>query len=61
MTTAKDVMKALKEDGWQLDRTRGSHHIFKHLSKSGRPVVPNHKGDLKPKTLDSVLKQAGLK
>lgn len=60
-TTPKELMKKLKEDGWVLDRIRGSHHILKHPSKPGRVTPPLHKKDLKPGTLDSILKQAGLK
>lgn len=54
-------MKVLKDDGWYLDRTKGSHHIFKHPIKPGRVTVALHKEDLKPKTLDTILKQSGLK
>lgn len=60
-TTPKELMKKLKEDGWVLDRIRGSHHILKHPSKPGRVTLPLHKKDLKPGALDSILKQAGLK
>ncbi len=41
---------------------RGSHHQFKHASKPGRVTVPGKPGDdLAPGTLNSILKQAGLK
>ena len=40
---------------------RGSHHMLKHTSKVGRVTVPVHKEDLKPKTLHTILKQAGIK
>lgn len=41
---------------------RGSHRQFKHLSKPGLVTVPGHPADeLAPGTLDSILKQAGLK
>jgi predicted RNA binding protein YcfA (HicA-like mRNA interferase family) len=52
----------LEKDGWRLDRTRGSHRQFKHSIKSGLVTVagkPND--DLGPGTLNSILKQAGLK
>ena len=39
----------------------GSHHMLKHTSKVGRVTVPVHKEDLKPKTLHTILKQAGIK
>jgi len=58
----RDVIKLLLQDGWYLDRTRGSHRQFKHLSKPGLVTVPGKPGDdLGTGTLNSVLKQAGLK
>lgn len=54
-------MKGLKKDGWYVDRIKGSHHILKHPTKAGRVTIPLHKEDLKPKTLQTILKQAGLK
>jgi ycfA family protein len=58
--TPKALKRQLERDGWKNVRTRGSHYIFKHPSKPGLVTVPFHNGDLKPKTLQSILKQAGL-
>lgn len=59
---AKDVIKILEADGWIFDRQKGSHKIFKHPLKKGIVVVPDHgKEDIKIGTLNSILKQAGLK
>ena len=58
----RDVLAILKADGWYLVVTEGSHHQFKHSKKVGRVTVagkPND--DLPPGTLNSILKQAGLK
>ena len=58
----RDVLKMLADDSWRLDRTRGSHRQFKHSTKPGLVTVagkPND--DLGPGTLNSILKQAGLK
>ena len=57
----KDLLKKLEADGWKVVRVNGSHHILKHPTKPGRPVVPIHNKELKPGTLDTILKQAGLK
>jgi predicted RNA binding protein YcfA (HicA-like mRNA interferase family) len=58
----RDVIKLLEQDGWFLDRTRGSHRQYKNLKKSGLVTLPGKLGDdLAPGTLNSVLKQAGLK
>ena len=57
-----EVLRLLQGDGWNLIATRGSHRQFKHPSKPGRVTVPGKPSDdLAPGTLNSVLKQAGLK
>ena len=60
---AKEVIKLIEKDGWYFVRQSGSSHkIFKHSAKQGIVVVPEHgKEDIKPGTLNSILKQAGLK
>ena len=58
----KEVIKMIEADGWYLTRTRGSHRQYKHVSKVGLVTVPGKlSDDLAPGTLNSVLKQAGLK
>jgi predicted RNA binding protein YcfA (HicA-like mRNA interferase family) len=58
----KDIIKTLKDDGWYLVRTRGSHHQYKHSTKAGLVTVPGKPSDdLAPGTTNSILKQAGLK
>lgn len=59
--TAKEVIKLLKADGWTEVRSRGSHIQLKHPSKKGLVTVPMHSGDIPRGTLNSILKQAGLK
>jgi len=57
-----DMLRRLREDGWQLVAMRGSHRQFKHPSKPGRVTVAGKASDdLAVGTLDSILKQAGLK
>jgi len=52
----------LEDDGWFQVRMRGSHRQFKHPTKRGLVTVPGTPGDdLAIGTLNSVLKQAGLK
>lgn len=52
----------LERDGWMLARTRGSHRQHKHDSKVGLVTVPGKPNDdLGPGTLNSILRQAGLK
>jgi len=57
-----DVLLILRNDGWFLVATRGSHRQFKHPSKPGRVTVAGKPSDdLAAGTLNSILKQAGLK
>ena len=57
-----ELLRLLHNDGWLLVATRGSHRQFKHLSKPGRVTVPGKPSDdLAPGTINSILKQAGLK
>ena len=58
---SKDLIKMLKDDGWYIDRTVGSHHHFKHPEKKGLVTVPHPKKDLPRGTINNILKQAGLK
>jgi predicted RNA binding protein YcfA (HicA-like mRNA interferase family) len=58
----RDVIRMLLADGWFEARTRGSHRQFKHPEKSGLVTVPGKPHpDLAPGTLNSILKQAGLR
>ena len=57
-----EVLRMLHTDGWYLVATRGSHRQFKHPSKAGRVTVAGKPSDdLAPGTLNSILKQSGLK
>jgi predicted RNA binding protein YcfA (HicA-like mRNA interferase family) len=53
-----EVLARLEADGWYLSRMRGSHRQLKHRDKPGTVTVA---GNLPPGTLNSILKQAGLK
>ena len=61
-TKVKELAALLEADGWFQVRQRGSHRQYHHHTKpgtvtlSGKPSV-----DVPPGTLNSVLKQAGLK
>lgn len=61
-TKVRDILKMLEEDGWVLVRTKGSHRQFKHPSKPGTVTVSGKASlDIPRGTLNSILKQAGLK
>ncbi len=58
----RDILRALQKDGWTIVATRGSHRQLKHPSKTGRVTVTGKlSDDLPPGTLNSILKQSGLK
>jgi predicted RNA binding protein YcfA (HicA-like mRNA interferase family) len=56
-----ELLRLIRDDGWFLVATRGSHRQFKHPVKRGRVTVPGKAGDdLARGTLNSILKQAGI-
>jgi predicted RNA binding protein YcfA (HicA-like mRNA interferase family) len=57
---SQNIIKLLWADGWYLVHVVGSHHQFKHPSKSGKVTVPHPRKDLPMPTVKSILKQAGL-
>jgi predicted RNA binding protein YcfA (HicA-like mRNA interferase family) len=58
----KEAVKLIENEGWHLVRTRGSHRQYKHPTKAGVVTVPGKPNDdLAPGTLNSILKQAGLR
>ena len=59
MTSSKDVITRLRAEGWELVRTRGSHHQFRHPAKAGHVTVPHPTKDIKLGTLRSIYRQAG--
>lgn len=57
----KELLKLLKDDGWTGKTQKGSHLQMVHPDKPGKVTVPIHGGDIPKGTLNSILKQAGLK
>jgi len=57
-----EVIHLIESDGWQLVATRGSHRQYKHPTKLGKVTIAGKPSvDVPPGTLNSILKQAGLK
>ncbi len=58
----KEIIRILEQDGWIFQRQRGSHMVYKHPSKEGIAVVPNHgmNKDLSIGTAKNILKQAEI-
>jgi predicted RNA binding protein YcfA (HicA-like mRNA interferase family) len=58
----RDVIRLIEQNGWFLVATRGSHRQYKHSARPGRVTIAGKPSDdMAPGTLNSVLKQAGLK
>ncbi len=57
----RELVKLIERDGWVFTRQSASHKIYKHETKKGIVVVPEHGGDIPTGTLKAILKQAGLK
>lgn len=59
--TPDEVIRILVQNGFELDRQTGSHRVYYNSATKKRVVVPYHKKDLPKGTLNSILKQAGLR
>lgn len=62
VVNGKRVIQALTSTGFVVNRIVGSHHVLVYPGDPTRTVtVPVHAGrDLKPGTLRSIIRQAGL-
>jgi len=58
----KDAIRMIEKEGWFLVRTPGSHRQFHHSTKTGTVTIAGKDSvEMPVGTLNSVLKQAGLK
>jgi len=58
----RDLLRILTADRWRVVVIEGSHRQLKHSTKPGRVTVAGHPSLEVPKgTLNSILKQGGLK
>ncbi len=59
---AAQVIRLLKNDGWVLKDRKGSHKQFVHPIKRGKITAADPgKKEIPPGTLNSILRQSGLK
>ena len=56
----REVEKILLDDGWVFKNAKGSHNQYIHPTKPGKVTIPNHRGDLDPKTVESIFRQASI-
>jgi len=57
----RDIIQRLRQDGFQLNSVRGSHHKFVHRQLRRMVIVPHPKSDLPIGTVHAIYKQAGWK
>jgi len=57
----QEIERVILNDGWRFRAVNGSHYHYVHASKPGKVTIPYHGKDIHPKTIKSILKQAGLK
>ena len=58
----KELVSLIQADGWRLVRQKGSHRQYHHPSKPGTVTVAGKESvEVPPGTLNSILKQAGIK
>ncbi len=58
--TADQMIRLLESNGFQFQRAKGSHRIYRNPETGKMVVVPYHKKDLKPGTEKDILRKAGL-
>lgn len=59
--SARELIKVLKKDGFQKERSQGSHHIFYHEEKKITISVPVHPGkDLGAGITKAILRDAQI-
>jgi predicted RNA binding protein YcfA (HicA-like mRNA interferase family) len=57
----REMMAALQRAGFILKRVKGSHHFLEHQADRSRwATVAVHPGDLPPRDVRDILKQARL-
>ena len=56
----REIEKIILNDGWIFKKAVGSHYQYKHPEKKGKVTSPRHNGDLDKRTVESIMKQAGL-
>jgi len=58
--TPKELIKVLEKQGFVLQRTTGSHMIFKNVSSGIRANVTFHLREIPKGTLMSIIRESGL-
>ena len=61
MKTVREAIEVVEADGWRYIGSKGSHHHFKHETKTGKVTIPGQPKDVVPIGVwNNVKRQAGL-
>ena len=55
----KELLKLMQQNGWEIDRITGSHHIMKKGNQI--EVIPVHGKEISTGIANKILKRIGLK
>ena len=62
MPKVRNAIRLIERDGWRLERTKGSHRVYKHPVRQGIVIIAGHLGeDVDKGTWLNILRQAGLR
>ena len=56
----KEIIRALKRKGFEVDHISGSHYVMYNVDKTLRTVIAYHNKPIKRKTVMSILKSANI-
>lgn len=59
--TVREVLRIAYKNGWEFKIQNGSHIKLVHKETNKKAIIPNHEGEIKKGTLNSIFKQLGLK
>ncbi|MGI8402720.1 MAG: type II toxin-antitoxin system HicA family toxin [Gemmatimonadaceae bacterium] len=57
---SREIIRLLEDDGWRLNRLKGSHHQYVHDTKPGTVTIPHPRKDFPKGTIRSIEKQSGV-
>jgi predicted RNA binding protein YcfA (HicA-like mRNA interferase family) len=61
MSSSREVIRKLEDDGWVLERVKGSHQQYRHPTKPGTVTIAHPRKDIPPGTLAQIERQSGLR
>lgn len=59
LTNSRDIKRRLENEGWQVERVKGSHHVFRNPASGAIIVLPHPKKDLGVGLVRAIYKAAG--